>query len=263
MAELDTLTFVELATREGDDVLDFLKSKGVILEGFKREFLELQSNLEGLGDSLLDKDRENEGRITEILLIQDQTSVSKKNVEDNIASAKALQNNLDQLRMNKTKLMDREFSNRLLIQSYAPKFAAVQEALDVGTGWTAAQEDEKMNLEKERDFMSKKLDSRNTVVSTIRSDVDKLYELIQLSETGLVTKTNDIDAIKNSISILTKVCDQTVSKSNDTEKRIKLLQQQIIQADADVLDRKFLLHGDSKTLQALERSLQGSRDQMD
>lgn len=261
--EDDTAQFVEILLREGDEVLEFFKSKGSALEGVKREYLEMQSSLELLADSIVDHEREVEAQQTEIVQIHDQMTVSRRNIDENLATEESLQANIETLRSSKIRLMEREMHNRIQIQIYAGKFEALRESLDVGSGWTPQQEEEKNNLEKERDFVTKKLDSRNNVVAGLRADVDKLYELIQETEAEIATLDGAIAKSKGEIADLNGQCDAISQRGKDSEKNIKSIQQAIVQAEADYIQRKTMLKSDEKTFVVLDRNIKTSKERMD
>ena len=51
--------------------------------------------------------------------------------------------------------------------------------LEVGSGWTLDQQEQRSSLEKERDFLASKLENRTAQVNGVRTDADRAYEAIQ------------------------------------------------------------------------------------
>jgi hypothetical protein len=258
-----TVKVAEGVLHEGDEVLDLLKAKGPALEGFKREYSELHSTLEGVIESVSEKEREIEALHTDSVQVRDQTAIAKRNIEETMLSIDGLQSNLDNLRANRLRLMEREVQNRTKISIYSSKFDKLHEALEVGPGWSAAQDEERQTLEKERDFLTKKLDNKHNVVASIRQDVDRCYELIQSLENEMAMSSTEIVRVDAEITGLRAKCDESAQTCRDLENRVKSIQQDGIQADEDYHNRRMMIKNEEKSLQILEKSLKHLKAKMD
>lgn len=254
---------IENSVRDSEEVMDFLKGKGPSLEGYRREYLELQATLENLTDSMVDSERENETFRTEINQLKDQIGMARKNIDETLLSKDTLQSNVDTLRENKSHLMEREHENRNRIQAYEGKFEKLREDLDAGSGWTVIQEEEKQELEKERDFLSKKLDNRMNIVSGIRIEVDQLFEYIQTLDTKVAEVDEVITKKRDEIAMLKDKAQSRKAKSKELEQKVKSLQFSIQNAEDEYHEFKGLTKSEDKTLSNLERVLQGLKDRMD
>ena len=249
--------------RESDDLFEFLKSKGMVVDGFKREYCELQTILNDLGDTLQDKDLELEGRSLDIQMIEDQKFVSKKNIEDTIMALKADHAALELSRAKQLKLIEKDFRHLAIKNSYKTKFADLTDALGLGSDWTTAQDEERMGLEKELDFVAKKLDNRLATIHSIRMDTNKLYEQQQQVDQLLLSKDQEINNIHGRIRDIEASSLQIKTKCAERTSNINSFQQQIVQSTASVHDRHSLLTSDHACLQSSEHNLKRARDQMD
>ena len=258
-----TVKVAEAVLHEGEEVMELLKSKGPALEGFKREYSELQSSLELLLDSIAEKERDIEACQTDTVQVRDQTAIAKRNIDETVLSIDGLQSNLDHLRENRMRLMEREVQNRTKISIYSSRFDKLHEALEVGPGWTAAQDEERQTLEKERDFLTKKLENKHNVVASIRQDVDRCYELIQSLELEISQISAETDTIESEIGMLQRRCDESALLCKELENKVKTIQQDGIQADTDYQNRHILLKNEEKKLGVLDKSLKHLKAKMD
>jgi len=253
----------EAIFREGDEVFEALKPKGAVVEGFRREFSELMGSLENYMEVIVEKERDIDALHADITQVRDQASVSKRNIEETILSKENLQSNVEGLRESRRKLLERELSNRTKISLYSSKFDKLHEAIEVGSGWTAAQDEERQTLEKERDFLTKKLDNKNNLVTGVRVAVDGSYELIQKLENDIKSITTNNDNIRNEIRQLETACVDHAQLSKNLEQKVKNTQQDTLQAVQDLNDRKATLKSEEKAYSKVEKTLKSLKHKMD
>ena len=253
----------EAIYREGEEVFDALKPKGAAVEGFKREFSELLLSLENYLELLVEKERDIDALHADITQVRDQASVSKRNIEETILSKENLQVNVEGLRDSRRKLMERELANRTKISLYSSKFDKLHEAIEVGSGWTAAQDEERQTHEKERDFLTKKLDNKNNLVTGVRQAVDVCYELIQQLEADITKVSTDNGDIRGEIRSLESACVDHAQLSKNLEQKIKNTQQDTLQAIQDYNDKKSKLKSEEKSFTKVEKTLKSLKHKMD
>jgi chromosome segregation ATPase len=253
----------EIALKEAEEVMDVLKGKGPSLEGFRREYLELQNSVETLTESFIDKEREIESLQTDIIQVRDQSSIAKRNIEETTLSVDGLQSNLESLRQNRIRLMEREMSNRSKITVYSQKFDKLHEALEIGSGWTPAQDEERQTLEKENDFLIKNLDNKNNLIIGIRLDSHHCYDTIQSLEQDIQTLNDEIETIQTEMKTLTNRSQQEFLRCRNLELKVKQIQQDNIQAENDYQLHLQELKSEDQTLLILEKSLKNLKSRMD
>jgi hypothetical protein len=253
----------ENALREAEEVMEVLKGKGPSLEGFRREFMELQNSVEVLTESLVEKEREIESLQTDSIQIRDQTSIAKRNIEETMLSVDGLQSNLENLRENRVRLMEREMTNRSKIAMYSHKFDKLHEALEIGSGWSAAQDEERQTLEKEKDFLIKKLDNKNNLIIGIRLDSNHCYDNIQQLENENTSLQEEITKISTEMSSLVQRSQEESQRCRSLEMKVKTIQQDNIQAESTYQELIQTIKSEDKTLVSLEKLLKSLKGRMD
>ena len=159
--------------------------------------------------------------------------------------------------------MERELANRPKISLYSSKFDKLHEAIEVGSGWTAAQDEERQTHEKERDFLTKKLDNKNNLVTGVRQAVDVCYELIQQLEADITKVSTDNSDIRGEIRSLESACVDHAQLSKNLEQKIKNTQQDTLQAIQDYNDKKSKLKSEEKSFTKVEKTLKSLKHKMD
>lgn len=258
-----TLQQAESSIKEAEEFLEYLKTKGASLEGFRREYHELQNSVEILSESLIEKEREIESLQTDSIQIRDQTSIAKRNIEETMLSIDGLTNNLDNLRENRLKLMEREISNRSKIAIYSSKFDKLHEALEIGSGWTTQQDEERQTLIKENDFLLKKLDNKNNIIIGIRLDSNRCYDTIQLLETDINELQVSINSIYNEINELNNKSKNEFNRCRILENKVKTIQQDNIIHEQQYQQGIQSIKLEEKNLIQLEKILKNLKLQMD
>lgn len=249
--------------KDAEEMFDFLKSKGPVVEGFRREYDQLRQTLESLQESVLVKERESESLTIELTQVRDQLTNSRRAIDEANIQRENLQGTIDYIQASRQTLVEKEVSNRTEITHYSGKFDELKKALALGSGWTAEQEDEKISLEKNRDFLVKKLENKTNLVNGVRSDVDKLYEMTQQVEQEVAEVDSKIEFMNNEIKTHNKKARAQKETSEALETRIRELQQSIVSAEKDLADRNRIQQGEDKTLGDLENSLTVSRQRME
>lgn len=253
----------ESVAKEHEEVLDFLKSRGPAMEGFKREYLELLTTIENLQESIVQKDRECEAQNAELREVKELISNSRKTIEEYEFQKEEIQQTIESVQKDRKVLAERDTTNRSEINVYSGKFEELKAALAMGPGWTHEQEEEKANLEKNRDFLTKKLESKMNLVQGVRSDVDKLYANIQEMEGQIVAVETKIEAANAEIKTLNKQANEQKSLHEAMDSKIRELQQAIVAAEQELAERSRLHQGEDKTLNDLENSLAASKQRME
>eukprot|EP01041_Mallomonas_annulata_P006286 gene6286-12730_t len=263
VAQQEEVSMSDVLAKDAEEVFEFLKLKGPALEGFKREYIELQGLVENLQDSITQKERDVEAQVAELTQVRDQLSNSRKAIEESQLQKENLQVNIDHVQINRRNLIDKEVSNRSEINVYSGKFEELKAALALGSGWTPEQEEEKENYEKTRDFLTKKLENKMNLVQNVRSDVDKLYELIQEVESQIAEIDSKIENTNNEIKQHNKKASEQKVLGETLESKIKELQQAIVIAETNLAEKSRVHQGDDKTLIELETNLSASKQRME
>lgn len=248
---------------EDVEVLEFLKGKGVALDGFKREYLELRQAVDVCTEEVADKDREIKSIVAELAQIREQTTISQKITDETVSQREGVQQNVDNLNQSRKRLMERELVNRTQMSTVSSHFPALEQALSAGSGWTPAQQEERINLEKERDYILTKLEAKSNLVAGVRMDVDKLYEAVQTEENNLSVLEKDTETLKENIQSVQKTSENEALRGKKFGERIQNLKHEINQAEDVVREKLIVLRSEEQNQQKLEASVTSCKDRMD
>jgi len=103
----EEISLADILAREAEEVFEFLKVNGPPLEGFKREYIELQTSLDTLLDSIATKEREVEIQNAELAQVKDQLMLSRRAIDDAQVQKENLQANIDHIQATQRNLIDR------------------------------------------------------------------------------------------------------------------------------------------------------------
>lgn len=254
---------------EGDDIedeidiMDFLASKGVALEPFKNEYLELQRQLEIVTASNVGKEREMDMQVMELKMAREQLIFTKRNIDELVSQQEVLKETIDNAQSKKENLIDSESTNRQEISTISGYFADLKEALAVGADWTPEQEEMRHALEKERDFISSKLENKSNQLNGLRNDIERTYEHVAAVEKTIQELEEKIAAVDKQRSELKKEATKLAAKKESTEKQVFDLRAVYVTRDSELNDKYKLLAMEEKMLKSLEANIAKSKAQMD
>lgn len=242
---------------------DFMKTKGVNLTGFAREYTELRAAVETVSEDVVDKEREVSTVVSELGQIREQSSISMKISDDTVSQREGIAQNLENLHQTRKRLMERELLNRTQMQQVSSKFPALHDALSVGAGWTPAQEEERKTLEKERDYILTKVEAKSNLVAGLRMDVDGLYEAVSAAEGQLAIVEKDTEDVKAEIMEQTKKAETESSRGKKLGERVQELKHLIGVTEEELREKMLAVRQEDQSVTKLENSLSAAKDRMD
>jgi chromosome segregation ATPase len=248
---------------EDAQVYDIIRSKGLLLEGFKREYQELRQALVMCSEDVIDKEREVGSLNAEILHVREQANISMKISEDTVSQREAVQLNIESLQLSRRKLLEKESSNRAQMSLVSSNFSALHAALEVGAGWTPAQDEERKTLEKERSYLFTKYDAKSNQVEGVRMDIDRLYESIRMEEDNVTAIERSLEVVKDSINNQAKLAEEQTRRGADYNARIQELGRAISTAETELGEKTTQLRAEEQALVNLEESVVAVRERMD
>jgi chromosome segregation ATPase len=211
----------EQAKDERDaDTMELILSKSSLLEGFRREYGDLQKKYEDISLQLISQERENDSLTQELSGIREAVTFTRRNIDEVRASQESLRENIEVIASKRNILSDREKNSRDEISEFTSKFEELKTALAAGSDWTPQQKDERIALEKERDFLATKLENRTNQVSNLRSEVDRLYALIQTLEAEATSADERVEQISKRMKELRGVASSLIKKREDSETKV-------------------------------------------
>lgn len=127
------------------------------VENLRQEFRDMTLVLENTIKAKTDKERELNILTLELGTVRDQIKASKQTSMDSSAQQFVLRRHMEALTMKGQANTLRELSNRQEIVKISSEFDDLKNAIAIGSGWTSEQDEQRLGLLRERDFMSKKL----------------------------------------------------------------------------------------------------------
>lgn len=254
---------MEEEEKEEIDIMDFLMSKGMALDPFKHEFSEMQRILDVTTASNIGKEREVDQQATELRMLREQLAFTRRNVDELISQQEVLKETIDNANSKKESLVEREQQNRQEIGVYQGYFSELREALSVGADWSHEQLEQRTALEKERDFVSSKLENKSNQLTNLRSDIERTYHHVEEVEKeieGLEGKIDELEKRKNDIK---RESSKLAGSKETTEKQIFDLRTQFVDKENELLEKMKLLKSEEKMMKHLDTSIVKSKHQME
>ena len=146
---------------------------------------------------------------------------------------------------------------------YSGYFAELKEALSVGADWSPEQLEQRIILEKERDFSFSKYENRLGTLTGLRSDVDRTYQHIQHLEEKYNALDAKIAAVDKTRHDTKKTTDKLLQKKEETEKKIFDLRAKLVDGENEIAERKRHHNAEDKSLKDLDLSIAKSKQRME
>lgn len=245
------------------DILEFLSSKGVALEPFKNEYVELQKTLELTSACNIGKEREVDMQALELKLLREQLIFTKRNIDELVSQQEVLKETIDNAQSKKESLIESESSNRMEITNVSSFFGELKEALAVGSDWTPEQEEQRHALEKERDFISSKLENKSNQLRGVRNDIERTYEHVAEVEKLTHELDEKIAVIDKQRGEIKRESQKLAAKKEGTEKQVFDLRAVFVTKESELNDKYRQFAMEEKSLKNLEASISKSKTQMD
>ena len=250
---------------EDEDIFDVLRRKGdhPSLSAFKHEYVELQKTYDASVTMVVSRERELEAANHELFVVRDQINFTNRSIEDLNAAKEALEDGIEHKKFVKAGLEDRESSNRSEIRSFTNFFEDLKEQLAVGADWSPEQLEQRQALEKERDFLTSKLENRIAQVNGVILDCDRTEDRIRQLHAeidALEAKSNDIE--KRTVEYM-KVSAALSEKRRKLERRIQDLHSEELQLEAEFSEKRRASKSNDRSYNDLQESLDTCKAQME
>lgn len=223
---------------EDTDILEYLQTKGTSLDAFKNEWNDLQKNIEISNSTILEKEREVDFQMTELKSVREQLNHSRRNVDELVSQQEVLKEAIDLINHKRDTLVEREAKNREEIVLFQGQFSELKDALSVGADWTPIQVEQRIILEKERDFLLSKLESRSNQLTGLMNEIEHLYEKLQKIEKRIEVNNEKSEENEKKKFELKKVANTVYNKKTSLEKEIFDLRALIVNVESDLLNKQ-------------------------
>ena len=248
---------------EESDVMELIQSKGGVLDAFKNEWTELEKTIENTLATNLEKEREVDFQNVELKSVREQLTLARRNVDELLSQQEMLKETIEHINQKREGLVERESKNREEIGVYSGLFGELKDSLSVGGDWSPEQLEQRILLEKERDFLSSKLENSNNQLTGVRSEIDHIYESIHILEKENTELDNEIELVDSSRHQLKKDTASMVVSKEELEKSIHQLRAEIVTHENDFAEKHRMKKAEEKSLHSLDLSIAKSKSQME
>lgn len=250
---------------EDEDIFEVLKRKGdhPSLNAFRHEFVELQKTYDGAVANVVSRERELEAANHELFVVRDQINFTNRSIEDLNSAKEALEDGIEHKKFVKAGLEDRESSNRSEIRSFTNFFEDLKEQLSVGADWSPEQLEQKQALEKERDFLTSKLENRIAQVNGVISDCDRTEDRIHQLHAEIDELERKSNEIEKRTAEYMKESQVLTDKRRKLERHIQDLRSEELQLEADFNEKRRATKSNERSYGDLQESLEQCKGQME
>jgi chromosome segregation ATPase len=218
----------EQQNERDNEIMEAILSKSSVLEGFRKEYTDVCRKYEEASVQLTSQERENEALSAELSALREQISFTRRNIDEVRSSHENLKETIDVIASKRNLLSDRERASRDEIAEFTSNFEALKTALAVGSDWTPEQQDQRIMLEKERDFLATKLENRNNQVASLRGDIDMAYEKIQRLEAETLSADQKSEEITEKMKEFKKISQSMTKKREESEQKVFDLRAEVV-----------------------------------
>ena len=186
------------------------------MDAFRKEYEDLLKMQDEAKTALQVRSREMGLANNELNSVKDQINFTQRNIDELLSAQEGVMDGNDHKRRVKNSLADREANNRAEIRSLSNLADSLRSNLEVGSGWTLDQQEQRSSLEKERDFLASKLENRTAQVNGVRTDADRAYEAIQSVDA-------EIEAQELKVATMEKKTVEYMKQATDTIAKKKII----------------------------------------
>lgn len=246
-----------------EELKEFAASKGFAIDGFLREYAELQSEYEQEQAAILEREREIEHKQAELAAVREQVLAVKRVVEDNLSMQESLTAAIGQGKAQRKQRVEHTDTSKGMIGEYSSKVAELQSAASLGSGWTPEQEEERLSLAKTREYLSKKLEHGVQMLLALRNDVGNLTQSISEAEAELQQTELAVSQAQEELQTLSLDTASQQKTKEKTDARLHELQKQITDAETELLSGAFSLEESKRQNAALEAEAKTVQESVD
>ncbi len=246
-----------------EEFQDFIRMRGDVLEGVKNEFDQFRGLITNLHANALAKERDYASKQSELNLTRDQIVGCKRVVEDSVTAQESLDNQMNTLGEKSKKFSSTEQSDRREISNVEYNRQDLLKGLEVGADWRPDQLEQKSILEKERDFLEQKLETKQNEFSTLRTEVERGYETIVTAEKSIEEVDEEIKVLNNNVEVVEKQIRDAIRAREKKEKNIAEVRQKIVDAENDLAARRRIYKTEDTALKDLDSSLNSAKELME
>lgn len=249
--------------RDFEEFYDFVALKGSGLDRVKQQYSDLYAAFETVDGFTSEKEREVELQVQELTSIREKVATIKRTTEEAIQAQDMLTANIEVASETRKAVLEREEQNRREIESFSESISTLKARLAAGSGWSKEQLEQKATLEKERDFLFKKMESKNSILQALRANVDKLRELLSEGEQKMQEMESTYTSNQKEIESLTLDAQRKMALKKKLDSKTLETQHVLKQTEATLVQELGGLEGERKLNLSIERDLREGKERME
>ena len=247
-----------------DPELDAIISKGgEKLAEYMTGIIELTRRAERAAVVIIGKERDVDGMSAQLAHLREQTAFLRRNIDETHANQDLLKDSIDNMTTQKNNMAEREAMNRDQIASFEEKYEELKAIADAGSGWKPDQSDERIALERERGFLTSRLENKTNQVNSLRLEIDNIYGMINSLETQLADDEKRVIDIAKKTNEVNRTAIDLKKKKDEFESRLTALREMLVKTEHDLEETQAKLSMDQHGLSKLEGKVNTHKEELE
>ena len=240
------------------NVIEKLIAKGgEKLKPFKDDLADMTRIVELISANLVGKEREVDYLNAELTDLREKSSFLRRNLDETKVAQESMKDSIEIMSNMKGSMADREASNREEISVFEEKFEELKAVLNVGSGWTPAQTDQRVLFEKERDFISSKLENRTNELNSLRSNIDHIYNEIRILEKEIFEEDKRANDISEKAKECHKISHSLKKRKEEAELKLGQMRGTLMKTNEELKSQQIKLSTEKRSLHELDTLIHG------
>ena len=237
------------------EISEIMLKGGDKLAEYKAGILDLTRRAERSATVIIGKEREVDGLSAQLNNLREQASFLRRNIDETHANQDLLKDSIDNMTLMKNNMAERESANREEITVFEEKYEELKMVAEAGSGWKPEQMDERIAMERERDFLSSRLESKTNQVNSLRLEIDNIYGLINATEAQLAEDEKRVTDIAKKTNEVHRTAVDLKKKKDEFESRLTVLREQLVKTEHDYEELQSKQSMDQHALSKLDENV--------
>lgn len=207
--------------------------------------------------NLIEKEKEVDYLNVELTDLKEKSTFLRRNLDETRTAQESMKDSIEIMSNMKGSMANREASNREEISLFEDKFEELKNVLNTGSGWTTAQTDQRISLEKERDCASSKLENKNSELNSLRTNIDQIYDEIRLLEKDIFEEDKKAHEISEKVKDCHKTSHSLKKRKEEAELKLGQMRGTLMKANEELKSRQTKLTTEKRSLQELDTLIHG------
>ena len=249
--------------REHEELMETLEKAGPAMDGVKKEFADLYKSFNSSAESAQTTERKIDELSSELAFLREQDGQTTRALEEAESTKKSVQGSIDDGLVKVEALREHEKRNRKVVNDLYARIEELRTTLSAGSGWSEDQERTKREHEAEHDNVLRNLDSKNNLLTGLRSDMEKLTALVEEGEQEQADMAARTAELLAQAAAKRDEAQHEQARKGDLEVRLQSLQTDVSQLKATLAEREARMKAEEDSIINTENQLRESKAQME